>query len=154
MSEEFSFPIVTDAQPGTHQLKLPSLAPFALSLLRAIAGFTFAIYGAQLLFAWFGGTGNGRTAFTLFWFAGVLEFFGGLLVGVGLFSRVVAFILSGEMAFAYFLEHAPKGWNPAANGGETAVLFCFVFLYLSIAGPGPVALNRLFPGRHGRASYG
>jgi putative oxidoreductase len=111
----------------------------ALSLLRAVAGFSFAIYGAQLLFGFFGGsggTGHPEAPFSLLWFAGILEFFGGLLVGLGLFTKPVAFVLSGQMAFAFFLAHFPHGLNPASNGGETSVLFCFIFLYLATAGPG------------------
>jgi putative oxidoreductase len=119
------------------------LQAWALCLLRVVAGFTFAIYGAQLLFGVFGGSGNGRTPFSEFWFAGILEFFGGLLIGLGTFTRPVAFLLSGEMAFAFFLAHFPQGWNPASNGGETSVLFCFVYLYLSAAGPGRLSLGRL-----------
>jgi putative oxidoreductase len=115
---------------------------WALSLLRAVAGFTFAIYGAQLVFGNFGG--HPQALFSLLWFAGVLEFFGGLLIGLGLFTRPIAFILSGEMAFAFFIAHFPKGWNPALNGGETSVLFCFIFLYLAAAGPGSISLSRLW----------
>jgi putative oxidoreductase len=72
---------------------------------------------------------------------GVLEFGGGLLLLVGLFSRPVAFVLSGDMAFAYFIAHWPKGWLPILNGGDLAVLFCFVFLYLWAAGPGPWSID-------------
>jgi putative oxidoreductase len=108
------------------------LQAWALSLLRAVAGFTFAIYGAQLLF-------GHQTPFSLLWFAGILEFLGGLLIGFGLFTRPVAFLLSGQMAFAFFIAHFPHGWNPASNGGETSVLFCFIFLYLSAAGRDPSA---------------
>jgi putative oxidoreductase len=123
-----------------------ALRPYALSLLRAVAGFTFAIYGTELIFGWFGGTnqtGHPAELFSLFWIAGFLEFFGGILVGVGLFTRPVALLLSGEMASAFFLEHFPHGWNPTVNGGETAVLFCFTFLYLASAGSGPVSIDQL-----------
>jgi len=81
---------------------------------------------------------------SLFWVAGVIELVGGALVAVGLFTRLAAFVLSGEMAFAYFMVHAPKGFYPALNEGLAAVLFCFTFLYLSAAGPGPWSLDRLF----------
>jgi len=74
----------------------------------------------------------------------VIELVGGALVAVGLFTRLAAFVLSGEMAFAYFMVHAPKGFYPALNEGLAAVLFCFTFLYLSAAGPGPWSLDRLF----------
>jgi putative oxidoreductase len=121
------------------------LQAWALFLLRVVAGLTFAIYGAQKVFGFFGGsggTGHTQTPFSLIWFAGVLEFFGGLLIGLGLFTRFAAFILSGEMAFAFFLAHFPQGWNPVSDGGETSVLFCFIFLYLAAAGPGPLSLRR------------
>jgi putative oxidoreductase len=75
------------------------------------------------------------------WFAGFLETFGGLLLLVGLFTRPVAFLLSGEMAFAYFIGHAPQGFWPVLNQGHPAVLFCFLFLYLSAAGGGPWSLD-------------
>ena len=73
--------------------------------------------------------------------AGILEFFGGVLLLLGLFTRPVAFILSGEMAAAYFIAHAPKGFFPILNGGELAVLYCFVFLYFVAAGGGPFSLD-------------
>jgi putative oxidoreductase len=75
--------------------------------------------------------------------AGILEFFGGLLLLVGLFTRPVAFILSGMMAVAYFMAHAPDGFWPLLNRGELAALYCFVFLYLSAAGGGPWSLDAL-----------
>ena len=120
------------------------LSRYALSLLRIAAGFTFTLHGAQKLFGWLGGLGGAKaTLFSLIGFAGVLEFFGGLLILAGLFTRPVAFILCGEMAFAYFRAHAPKGFWPILNGGELAVLYCFLFLYLAATGPGPISLDRL-----------
>jgi putative oxidoreductase len=126
---------------------LKTLQPRALSLLRIIAGFTFSLHGFQKLFGLFGGMGgHGATAVfpSLFWTAGLLECLGGILVALGLFTRPVAFLLCGEMAVAYFRQHAPRGFWPILNGGELAVLYAFVFLYLSIAGPGPISLDRLF----------
>jgi putative oxidoreductase len=79
---------------------------------------------------------------SLLWFAGVLECFGGLLIMLGLFTRPVAFLLCGEMAVAYFKQHAGKGLWPISNGGELAVIYCFVFLYLVSAGAGPLSLDR------------
>jgi putative oxidoreductase len=76
------------------------------------------------------------------WVAGMLELVGGLLIILGLFTRPVAFLLSGEMAVAYFMSHAPRGLWPIANGGELAVLYCFIFLYLFTAGPGPWSVDR------------
>ena len=117
---------------------------YALSLLRIAAGFTFTLHGAQKLFGWLGGSGGAKAElFSLVGLAGVLEFFGGLLILAGLFTRPVAFILCGEMAFAYFRSHAPKGFWPILNGGELAVLYCFVFLYLAATGPGSISLDRL-----------
>jgi putative oxidoreductase len=100
------------------------LQAWALSLLRAVAGFTFAIYGAQLLF-------GHQTPFSLLWFAGILEFFGGLLIGLGPFTRPVAFLLSGQMAFAFFIAHFPHGWNPASNRGETSPCSSVSFFCIS-----------------------
>jgi len=75
--------------------------------------------------------------FSLIWFAGVIDLVGGVLVLLGLFTRCAAFVLSGELAFAYFIAHAPQGFFPLTNGGESAVLFRFIFLYLATAGEGP-----------------
>jgi putative oxidoreductase len=129
------------------QKRLIDLSSYALSLLRVIAGFTFALYGAKLLFGAFGGADNaGHPAplASLFGVGGVLEFAGGTLIAVGLFTRPSAFILSGQMAVAFFLEHFPHGWNPILNDGTTAVLYSFIFLYLAAAGGGPLAIERLF----------
>lgn len=118
---------------------------YVLSLLRVIIGFTFCCHGAQKLFGLFGGMGGHgakAAALSLFWFAGILEFFGGLLVILGLFTRPVALILCGEMAVAYFRVHAPRGLWPILNMGELAVVYCFVYLYFFAAGPGPVSLDR------------
>jgi len=123
-----------------------SMADYALAMLRIVAAFTFCCHGAQKLFGAFGGMGGHGAkahAFSLFWIAGVLEFFGGLLIGVGLGTRVVAFILCGEMAVAYFRTHLPAGFFPLQNGGELAVLYCFIYLYLVFAGPGAFSLDGL-----------
>ncbi len=77
------------------------------------------------------------------WFAGRIELIGGSLVALGLFTRAAAFMVSGEMAFAYFINHAPRSFFPLINGGEAAILFCFVFLYLVFAGGGPLSLDAL-----------
>ena len=124
--------------------------PYALSLLRIVAGFTFSLHGMQKLFGAFGGMGGkGGTAelFSLFWFAGILECFGGLLVCAGLYTRLVAFLLSGQMAVAYFYAHGPRGFWPIINGGELAVLYCFIFLYFVFAGPGPLSLDKSARGK-------
>ncbi len=98
-------------------------------------------------FGGIGGHGARVTAFTIFWFAAVLEGIGGSLLILGLFTRPVAFILCGEMAVAYFRAHAPRGFWPVTNGGELAVLYCFLFLYLATAGGGPVSIDRLIDKR-------
>jgi putative oxidoreductase len=128
-------------------MKLVAWEPFARSALRIVAGFTFSLHGFQKILGFFGGMGgHGATAplFSLLWTAGMLEMVGGLLLILGLCTRPVAFVLAGEMAFAYFRMHLPRGPWPIQNGGELAVLYCFVFLYLCTAGPGPLSLDRLF----------
>lgn len=121
------------------------------NLLRVIAAFLFWQHGAQKLLGWFGGFGGepGGTAelFSLFGLAGVLEFFGGILIAVGLFTRPVAFLLAGEMAVAYFYAHFPQGVWPLENRGELAVLYCFLFLFLFAYGPGGFSLDALRKGR-------
>jgi putative oxidoreductase len=123
-----------------------NLEPRVLSLLRIMAGFMFSLHGFQKLFGWLGGAGGSGAPvafFSLPWAAGILETFGGLLILVGLFTRPVAFILSGQMAVAYFMAHAPRNFWPILNGGELAALYCFLYLYLSLVGPGPVSLDAL-----------
>ena len=119
-------------------------APPLLSVLRIVAAFLFVQYGTGKLFAWpHALMPNGGTVplTTLPGIAGALEAGGGLLLLVGLFTRPVAFVLSGEMAFAYFLGHAPHGFWPVFNQGAPAVFFCFLWLYVSAAGPGPWSLD-------------
>lgn len=118
--------------------------PRVLSVLRIVVAFLFMAYGAQKLFG-FPAPMKGGTVplLSLHGVAGILELFGGLLVLLGLFTRPVAFILSGEMAVAYFIQHAPNGFWPRVNGGEPAVLYCFVFLFLAVAGGGAWSLDRL-----------
>jgi putative oxidoreductase len=115
-------------------------APRLLSILRIITAILFMQHGAQKLFG-FLATRPGPPPFTQGWIGGVLEFFGGLLLLLGLFTRPVAFILSGMMAVAYFQFHATRGFWPIQNGGELAALYCFVFLYLSAAGGGPWSVD-------------
>ncbi|HEX2201779.1 MAG TPA: DoxX family protein [Longimicrobium sp.] len=121
-----------------------------LTLLRVVAGLMFMQHGAQKLLGALGGVdGQGGTppAFSMFWFAGVLELVGGLLVALGLFTRPVAFLLSGQMAVAYFMVHAPNSFWPILNQGELAALYCFVFLYFSARGPGRYSLDHAVFGR-------
>jgi putative oxidoreductase len=121
-------------------------APQMLSVMRIIVGFTFLAHGTQKLFA-FPPPATAQPAMTFMWFAGVLEFVGGVLLMIGLFTRPVAFILSGMMAVAYFMGHAGQGFWPIVNKGELAVVYCFVFLYLSAAGGGPWSLDAILSRR-------
>lgn len=121
-----------------------SWGPELLSILRIVCAFIFIPSGTMKLFAWpMGMPPDGRTAELLSQtgIGGILEVFGGALLLLGLFSRPVAFILAGEMAVAYFQFHAPQGFWPSFNQGTAAALFCFVFLYISSAGPGPWSLD-------------
>jgi putative oxidoreductase len=127
----------------TYLTALHAWAPRLLSILRIVAGFLFMIHGAQKLLGFPAPFPMQVNLYSLIGLAGVLELFGGALVMVGLFTRPVAFVLSGEMAFAYFMAHAPKSFWPVLNGGDAAVLYCFVFLYLAAAGGGPWSVDRL-----------
>lgn len=122
------------------------LAPYLLSVLRIVCAFISMQYGSSKLFAIpaavMPGGGTAPLA-SLAGVAGALELVGGALLFVGLFTRPVAFLLSGQMAIAYFVGHAPNGLWPALNGGAPAVLFCFLWLYVSAAGPGPWSLDAL-----------
>ena len=123
--------------------------PRLLGLLRIIVGFLYIQHGTAKLFgaphvAMF----DGLQLFSLMGAAGVLELAGGALLLLGLFTRPVAFILSGQMAAAYFMAHAPAGFLPILNGGEMAVMYCFTFLYFAAAGAGAYSLD----GLRGKAS--
>jgi putative oxidoreductase len=122
-----------------------TLESYARSLLRIVTGFVFSLHGFQKLFGFLGGMGHGARAhfFSQLWLAGALECFGGVLILLGLFTRPVAFLLCGEMAVAYFKSHNPRGFWPVSNGGELAALYCFIFLYLTTAGAGPLSLDRI-----------
>ena len=129
-----------------------------LSVLRIVTAFLFMPHGAQKLFGFLAPEHAVLPPlFSLLGLAGVLEFFGGLLLLLGLFTRPVAFILSGEMAVAYFMVHAPKGFWPIRNGGELAAILSFVFLYLASVGGGAWSLDRLWrrdkSSHHSRAGF-
>ena len=117
-------------------------APKILGVFRILAGAMFACHGAQKIFGAFGGLPPGVPK-ALIWTAGPLEFFGGLLIAIGLFTRPVAFLCSGLMAAAYFYGHAfnGQGFLPKANGGELAVIYCWLWLYFAAQGPGAFALD-------------
>jgi putative oxidoreductase len=125
---------------------------FTHSLLRIVAGALFICPGAMKLFGWFGGMpGPPGVALTpLLQVAGVIELVGGVAILLGLFTRPIAFIASGEMAVAYFMAHFPRGFWPIQNHGELAVLLCFVFLFFAASGAGPISLDRLIELRRRR----
>ncbi|KAB0269699.1 DoxX family protein [Microvirga brassicacearum] len=124
-------------------------APRLLSVLRAVSALLFLAHGTQKLLGFPVSPNPGPAMLTLPWIAGVLELVGGALLVVGLFTRPVAFVLSGLMACAYWMAHAPRSAFPVLNGGDAAVLFCFVFLYLVAAGGGAWSLDNLRKGHHG-----
>jgi len=123
--------------------KWSSFAPQLLSLLRIIAAFMFVLAGTSKLFAFPVPLPPGVTApvLSLVWVAGVLETFGGALLLVGLCTRPIAFVLAGQMAVAYFKAHFPHSFWPTVNGGVPAVLYCFLWLFISAAGPGPWSVD-------------
>lgn len=123
--------------------RLAPHAPKILGIFRILAGIMFACHGAQKLFGLFGGMPPGVPAW-IHYGAGGIEFFGGILIALGLFTRPIAFLASGTMAVAYFYGHARNGFLPKVNGGEPAVMYCWFFLYLAAAGPGAFALDNLF----------
>lgn len=125
--------------------KWSAWAPQLRSVLRIVAAFMFMQYGGMKLFGWPAAMPDGKTAglLTELGIAGILEIFGGGLLLVGLFTRPVAFLLSGQMAVAYFQFHAPQSFWPIVNQGQTAVLYCFIWLYLSAAGGGPWSVDAL-----------
>jgi putative oxidoreductase len=112
-------------------------SPHMLGILRIVTALIFILHGTQKLFGFPAPPASGLpAAFTLFWFGAILEAFGGLLILVGFQTRLVAFILAGEMAYAYWMFHAPRSLYPTLNGGDASILYCFVFLYLVFAGAG------------------
>ena len=122
--------------------RFASYAPMMLSILRIMAALIFLEHGTQKLLGFPPGSAMPMPApFTLFWFAGVIEMVPGALLALGLFSRSAAFLAAGEMAFAYFIGHASRGFFPANNMGDAAILYCFIFLYILCAGPGPWSLD-------------
>jgi putative oxidoreductase len=117
-------------------------SPVVQSVVRIVIALLFMEHGAQKLFGFPTAMEGGTVAlFSLMGLSGVLEFFGGLLILLGLFTRPVAFILSGEMANAYFIAHAPLSFWPIVNQGELAIVYCFIFLYFAFAGAGTLSFD-------------
>jgi putative oxidoreductase len=124
------------------EMKISALETLALSALRIVVGFMFSLHGLQKVFGF--PQGHRAQLLSLLWVAGTLEALGGSLIFFGLFVRPVAFVLCGEMAVAYFRAHAPKGFYPILNGGELAVLYCFIFLCLVFSGAGAWSVDALW----------
>jgi len=121
---------------------LDRYAPYALAALRIATALIFMAHGTQKLFGFPAPPEGGQpAALSLFWIGGVLELVGGLLILVGLFTRPVAFVLAGEMAAAYWMFHFPRNVYPVLNGGDAAILYCFVFLLLVFTGPGALSVD-------------
>lgn len=122
---------------------LDRYTPYALAALRIAAGLIFLFHGTQKLFGFPAMPPSGAlpAAFSMMWIGAVMELVGGVLIALGLFTRPVAFLLSGEMAVAYWMFHAPRNLYPVLNGGDAAILYCFVFFLLVFAGPGALSLD-------------
>ncbi|MDB5545481.1 MAG: DoxX family protein [Hyphomicrobiales bacterium] len=134
--------MTSTAFPQASKFSIESLKPAAFAALRIMTGLLFLEHGTSKLLGFpHEPKLDGLQLFSLMGFAGVLELGGGFLIVVGLFTRPVAFVLSGMMAAAYFIGHGSKGFFPALNGGDAAILFCFIFLYLVAAGAGPYSLD-------------
>jgi putative oxidoreductase len=132
------------------------IAPMVLSVMRMVVGFMFLSVGTMKMFGFpsRGGAVVGFDPFTQIGLAAILEVFGGTLVLLGLATRPAAFIMSGEMAVAYFQVYAPKAFFPVINGGVLAALFCWIFLYLAFAGAGPWSLDALIADAGARRDVG
>jgi putative oxidoreductase len=120
-----------------------------LAILRIVAGLLFLEHGTQKFFSFPTGpmAGMGRALDSLPAYAGVIELVCGLLIAIGLFTRAAAFLASGTMAVAYWYAHAPNNFFPINNGGDAAILYCFIFLYLVFAGPGPLSVDAARTGK-------
>jgi len=140
MDQVSSLPSRSAASPAS---PLKRAAPYVLSVLRIIAALLFLQHGLSKFFGFPSPNAPHPQLFDMEWFAAAIEFVGGILVTLGLFTRAAAFIMSGEMAVGYFLAHAPRSFFPYVNGGDATVLYCFVFFYLVFAGPGPLSLDAL-----------
>jgi len=118
-------------------------SPRLLSVLRIIVGLLFMQHGLSKYFGFPAASPASFNAMGLLGVAGAIEIVAGALVAIGLFARVAAFLASGQMAIGYFMSHAPRAFFPQANGGELAIFFCFVFLYIALEGPGPWSIDAM-----------
>lgn len=124
-----------------------SWSPMLLSLMRIVTALGYMTHGTQKLFGVPTNEPRGTVELmSQMGAAGVIEVVGGALLLIGLFTRPVAFLCAGQMAAAYFIAHAPRGFWPVLNGGEIAAAYCFVFLYISVAGPGPLSIDAMRSG--------
>ena len=120
---------------------LGKYTPELYAMLRIVTGFMFAMHGSQKLFGW-PGMQETQELFSLMGIAGIIEFVGGVLIMIGLFTSIAAFIASGQMAVAYFMVHFPEHWNPLINEGEKAVFYCFLFLFMAANGSGIWSISK------------
>jgi len=127
--------------------RFASYAPMMLSILRIMAALIFLEHGTQKILGFPPGPHALPSPMTMYWWAGMIEMIPGFLLATGLFTRVAAFLAAGEMAFAYWIGHAPDSFWPVDNGGDAAILYCFVFLYILCAGPGPWSLDAIIARR-------
>ena len=123
--------------------QLSTRAPIALSILRIMSGLLFLAHGTQKFLSFPAGerAGSGWAFAHPGAYAGIVELVAGTLIALGLFTRPAAFIASGTMAFAYFIAHAPQNFFPVSNGGDAAILYCFLFLFFVFSGPGPWSID-------------
>jgi putative oxidoreductase len=126
-------------------------APYVLSIVRIVAALLFLEHGTSRLFGWPSPLPS-PALFSMYWVAGAIELVGGILLALGLFTRCAAFVMSGEMAFAYFISHAPNSFFPILNRGDASILYCFIFLYIAFAGGGPWSLDAWLRGRRAAQS--
>jgi putative oxidoreductase len=122
--------------------RFSSYAPIMLSVLRIIAALIFLEHGTQKILGFPpGGPDPLPHMMTTLWWAGMIEMIPGFLLVIGLYTRTAAFLAAGEMAFAYWIGHFPRAFWPVDNGGDAAILYCFIFLYILCAGPGPWSVD-------------
>jgi putative oxidoreductase len=121
-------------------VSLERARPYILSIVRIVVALLFLEHGLQ---KYFGFPSAGPSMRSILYVQGIIEIAGGILLFLGAYTRVVAFILSGDMAVAFFIVHFPRSFFPAVNGGDAAVLYCFIFLYIFFAGGGPLSLDRI-----------